>query len=160
MNLKEIKAMFKDYHARPIRKTLEKWLTDNKHPEPKIILDWVAALESGEYRQGHFQLRDKYDKYCCLGVLCEAGQLVSDTSTDIVNSIGDRVYIYEGQRSSSKLPPAYAEKLQLTLDCQFTDGYESQIDKLAVLNDYDGLNFNEIAYLIKSYPHLLFTNKG
>lgn len=31
---------------------------------------WVAALRSGEYKQGTGQLRYQ-DNYCCLGVLCD-----------------------------------------------------------------------------------------
>lgn len=29
---------------------------------------WAAALESGKYRQGMGQLRDRDNKFCCLGV--------------------------------------------------------------------------------------------
>ena len=32
---------------------------------------WVAALSSGDYKQGYEQLRTLDDKYCCLGVLAE-----------------------------------------------------------------------------------------
>ena len=35
---------------------------------------WIKALRSGEYQQGTCHLRipgEPYDKYCCLGVLCE-----------------------------------------------------------------------------------------
>ncbi len=31
---------------------------------------WVAALRSGEYKQGTGQLRNKRNEFCCLGVLC------------------------------------------------------------------------------------------
>ena len=31
---------------------------------------WVAALRSGEYQQGQFNLRTG-DKFCCLGVACD-----------------------------------------------------------------------------------------
>ncbi|MDO9068607.1 MAG: hypothetical protein Q7W05_09135 [Deltaproteobacteria bacterium] len=34
---------------------------------------WVAALRSGEYRQGkHMLLDSNTNSYCCLGVLCVA----------------------------------------------------------------------------------------
>jgi len=36
---------------------------------PEIKAKWVAALRSGDYKQGHFQLR-KNNEFCCLGVLC------------------------------------------------------------------------------------------
>lgn len=32
---------------------------------------WVAALRSGEYKQGTGCLHDTNDSYCCLGVLCD-----------------------------------------------------------------------------------------
>lgn len=42
---------------------------------PEIKARWVAALRSGEYRQGDGFLRihqaDDSDLYCCLGVLCD-----------------------------------------------------------------------------------------
>lgn len=31
---------------------------------------WIAALESGEYKQGKFNL-NKDEQFCCLGVLCD-----------------------------------------------------------------------------------------
>src|SRR5258706_12780048 len=34
------------------------------------VLEWVEALESGEFQQGNYYLRVG-DKYCCLGVVCE-----------------------------------------------------------------------------------------
>lgn len=33
--------------------------------------EWVAALRSGHYMQGHGYLRDRDGGHCCLGVLCE-----------------------------------------------------------------------------------------
>ena len=32
---------------------------------------WIAALRSGEYEQGRFQLQPELGRYCCLGVLCD-----------------------------------------------------------------------------------------
>jgi hypothetical protein len=31
---------------------------------------WVAALRSGDYKQGTYQLINDNNEYCCLGVLC------------------------------------------------------------------------------------------
>lgn len=36
----------------------------------EILERWIAALRSGEYKQGRQQLYNG-DGYCCLGVLCE-----------------------------------------------------------------------------------------
>ena len=38
--------------------------------DQKIAEKWVAALRSGEYKQGQDRLKDG-DRYCCLGVLCD-----------------------------------------------------------------------------------------
>jgi hypothetical protein len=35
-----------------------------------VMKKWVAALRSGEYKQGRYKLRSANDKFCCLGVLC------------------------------------------------------------------------------------------
>lgn len=32
---------------------------------------WVAALRSGEYKQGRTRLKNEFGEYCCLGVLTE-----------------------------------------------------------------------------------------
>ena len=37
--------------------------------DARIKALWIAALRSGEYKQGKHQLRDG-DSFCCLGVLC------------------------------------------------------------------------------------------
>jgi hypothetical protein len=37
---------------------------------PHIKSKWVAALRSGQYKQGSGRLRDKKNRFCCLGVLC------------------------------------------------------------------------------------------
>jgi hypothetical protein len=37
----------------------------------QIRNQWVAALRSGEYKQGKHLLRSTGDRYCCFGVLCE-----------------------------------------------------------------------------------------
>lgn len=34
-------------------------------------MKWTEALVSGDYKQGNQTLRDKNNKYCCLGVLCD-----------------------------------------------------------------------------------------
>lgn len=38
---------------------------------PEIKARWVAALRSGEYKQGEGELRSKTERFCCLGVLCD-----------------------------------------------------------------------------------------
>lgn len=40
-----------------------------------LIRRWVAALESGRYKQGQERLRTEGNGYCCLGVLCTISEL-------------------------------------------------------------------------------------
>lgn len=54
---------------------------------------WVAALRSGEYKQGRSYLK-RGDLYCCLGVLCEVAQLPSwDTHADMAYLDGNQAMI-------------------------------------------------------------------
>lgn len=40
--------------------------------DPEIKAKWIAALRSGEYKQGTGRLYDDLTgRFCCLGVLCE-----------------------------------------------------------------------------------------
>lgn len=36
----------------------------------EIADQWIAALRSGDYRQGQRALRNSDNEFCCLGVLC------------------------------------------------------------------------------------------
>lgn len=54
---------------------------------PEIKAKWVAALRSGEYKQGRSNLRSEDESFCCLGVLCdlysrEFGERWADPSKD------------------------------------------------------------------------------
>lgn len=41
---------------------------------PEIKAKWVAALRSGEYKQGSSSLKQQGGTMCCLGVLCDLYQ--------------------------------------------------------------------------------------
>lgn len=38
--------------------------------EPKVKAEWLAALRSGDFKQGKDYLRTGKNTFCCLGVLC------------------------------------------------------------------------------------------
>lgn len=38
---------------------------------PEIKAQWVAALRSGDYKQGRSELKSYTGYYCCLGVACD-----------------------------------------------------------------------------------------
>jgi hypothetical protein len=74
---------------------------------------WVAALRSGEYKQGRSQLRFQ-DKFCCLGVLCELAvkEEVISSATSEGNPEGD----FEYAGSSYLLPYEVSEWAGLGAD--------------------------------------------
>jgi hypothetical protein len=95
---------------------------------------WLAALRSGEYKQGRKQLATEEGKFCCLGVLCEISGLKYD--------------------KDAAFPPKAIIKWA---------GLEGQVDEendpvinwrgessLALNNDY-GKRFETIANLIEKY---------
>lgn len=53
----------------------------------EIKAKWVAALRSGEYKQGTNALRDSADRFCCLGVLCN---LHAQAHPEIASKQADR----------------------------------------------------------------------
>lgn len=68
--------------------------------DEKIKTKWVAALRSGEYKQGRGALRKKDsggDRFCCLGVLCDiyAKEKSKDTKW-ILDYYGDKEYSFGG----------------------------------------------------------------
>ena len=84
--------------------------------------EWVAALRSGDYKQGHSVLKFN-DEFCCLGVLCDlSGGEWNKTSTKI-----------DSFSESTSYPPYLIE---CASDLSFTT--------LASMND-NGKSFNEIA---------------
>lgn len=71
----------------------------------EIKTDWLAALRSGDYRQGQLLLRyrptyKQKDRYCCLGVLCE---VIGEEFTLREEELGSNIkhhYEIEGINSS------------------------------------------------------------
>lgn len=52
---------------------------DKKRMNPEVKTKWLAALRSGNYKQGRMALKrgvgDGTADYCCLGVLCDISGL-------------------------------------------------------------------------------------
>lgn len=125
---------------------------------PKIKQEWIAALRSGEYKQGQKTLSSD-GKHCCLGVLCELavkqGVLTKEFSggtTWFRSTTNDRDASYQ------LLPQAVVR--WAGLDCGATyepdcrsanvlviqENYSSR--HLTDLNDNDCYTFQKIADLI------------
>lgn len=109
---------------------------------------WVAALRSGDYKQGtgalSYATDDGTAHYCCLGVACElaveAGVITSETHTSGI------VYYADGQ--SAVLPREVADWLGLeSREGYLKDG--SAVVSLVDANDGEGLSFDGIATIIE-----------
>jgi hypothetical protein len=108
---------------------------NNKFPEP-FRSDFIAALRSGNYKQGKACLYDRdYDMYCCLGV----AERMCGTSLDKLNLTS----------MPSDLNPKDSKSPEFM---RSTSSYvHSILIELADMNDR-GSSFEEIAnYIEKNY---------
>lgn len=110
---------------------------------------WVAALRSGNYKQGRGVLKSPHNEYCCLGVACELYRQEhpnarwSDLSAFMIGSV--KAY-------QEALPIEVQEWLGLKTSLgQFSGGRT-----LAGLNDHYYASFDQIADQIESEPEGLF----
>ncbi len=113
--------------------------------DAQLKAQWIAALRSGEYRQGEGKLRDG-GNYCCLGVLC-----------DIVDpgAWEDDTFFYDGRYVGGSLPGSIAlSTLGEAGPFPNVDGIlpfedrTNSVVSLAMLND-DGMPFDRIADIIE-----------
>lgn len=101
-----------------------------KKLDPIVKQKFIEALRSGKFTQGHNSLvkisinGDK--KYCCLGVLCEISGMKE----------ADQSYEYNNYHYVSRLPPGFRNKINMSDNTQYT---------LMTFNDFDEMNFNQIA---------------
>lgn len=112
--------------------------------QKKNLTEWVAALRSGKYKQGKFNLC-KNDEYCCLGVACEIKRKLEDTPTKGYKMKRNKI------NKSSLMPDHLWFKRTFGFDaCE--ELFKGKKDKsvLSNLNDQDGLSFKRIATLIEN----------
>jgi len=102
------------------------------------IEQWIAALRSGEYKQGRMMLQ-QLDKYCCLGVACK---VIIPKDKLKFTADGKEIYgsIPDGQPS--------APKWLKEINPAFTLYYG---DSLIFLNDSKEATFTEIANLVERF---------
>ncbi len=110
---------------------------------------WVAALRSGEYKQGKGCLRDEDDCYCVLGVPCELYHRATGKLAPKL-LVKSECYLYG--TSGCRLPP----KVRDWVGLESCDGsYDTSV--LSVDSD-KGMSFPELADLIESEPPGLFVD--
>lgn len=104
-----------------------------------IAEKWVAALRSGDYKQGILNLRNHKDEFCCLGVLCEIMGVEKEFS-------GNR-YLYDGCGAGIMSSVRILTGIKSDLGYLYTPKYSSD-SCLASMND-QGKTFSEIADIIE-----------
>jgi hypothetical protein len=102
---------------------------------PRIKDLWIDALQSGHYEQGTGKLRNKWDEFCCLGVLCnihaQENPEVASKETDPRSYMGLKNYPSRDVLIWSELP-------------------FPSIDDLIIMNDIKQMGFPEIAAYISA----------
>ena len=119
---------------------------------------WIAALRSGEYKQGKGSLHlvnPSGETYCCLGVLCDlawkAG-IVERTflEGDEAGMVGAYKYGVGEDAYTGVLPSDVMGWSGVEFeDGQYGDGCSDNFGRLTNLNDVLDYNFNQIADVIE-----------
>lgn len=116
---------------------------------------WVAALRSGEYKQG-FGVLKHYEKHCCLGVACvlfvkeNPESLRVETTEGGYTMFGDRAY-------TTTLPPEVQQWLSLATPTGDFVSDNPDGTSLMGLNDTSA-TFDDIANVIATEPEGLFSD--
>jgi hypothetical protein len=123
----------------------------------EFVLEWIEALESGEYRQGRGSLRTYDDKYCCLGVACDllvqkdvlpewelhpAGDVY--ISDGMAASLSDEACEYIGFEDYGGIPSSFG-----VLPKPVKVSYTRTVYDLVQANDTFELSFKEIARILR-----------
>ena len=113
--------------------------------DQEIKKQWLAALKSGQYRQGKYSLQTSSQEFCCLGVLCDLAVKAKIIPEPLLPGPEGVGYQYGLDGRSGFLPTEVYRWAGL-------DGPYPRIadTDLSVLND-NGTSFNEIAALIERY---------
>lgn len=110
---------------------------ENKLP-PDFKAKWVAALRSGEYKQGRGQLRNHNNEYCCLGVAC----IVTGYEVELIK---DKCYVPKDfELIPMKLRGASYDSSLVKLLANMNDGQDPQSGR-----DVKISTFSEIADYIE-----------
>lgn len=114
---------------------------------------WVKALRSGEYRQTTSVLRNEWNEFCCLGVLCD---LAVEDGQD-VDFVGiDSDGCWEGHyNNQTELPDtvvmSWAELNGFKIEVTNSSGLIHEQYNLYDLNDSGEFTFDQIADLIEYF---------
>jgi hypothetical protein len=121
---------------------------------------WVAALRSGEYKQGKGVLHRKVggeDQFCCLGVLCDLAVKAGVTTVDASDDY-NLIYGPEDDRNTAYPPADVVEWAGLKsanpyVPFEHEEWPDQKTAPLTALNDSGPLaqTFNDIADVIEEH---------
>lgn len=124
---------------------------------PEIKAQWLAALRSGEYRQGKHVLHNVDENtYCCLGVLCDlavkAAATVADETVYNGTITGEATKFGQPDENAcadgvTVLPYAVMEWAGISSENPWTS--EAGESELAQLNDDYDYKFPQLADVIE-----------
>lgn len=119
--------------------------------KPEIKARWLAALRSGDYKQGRNYLRSR-GTHCCLGVLCELA--VQDGIAYWQPGVPDT--LYTGKNYRSAIPQCEIQKwARASDDCQDWEltgpSIPLYVGQLTILNDTEQRSFASIADEIEKH---------
>lgn len=128
--------------------------------QKSAFVEWVKALESGEYKQGRGCLYDNVsDTYCCLGVLTDVVKHQFDIKKEnYFKEYGDGIAV---RNHRFLLPFKISNFMGSMSDLGQFPEMPDDIESLACLNDseYDPKTFKEIAAVIRDIYKKRFGEK-
>lgn len=122
-------------------------------PNVERIRLWVDALRSGRYAQGSCALKyratlTKGDRYCCLGVACEASGLGVWVDPTLPDETSMSYVVPGGDREIGQLPFDVAQWYGIDANPPLRLGADANL-RATTLNDTMGKSFPEIADAIE-----------
>jgi hypothetical protein len=115
------------------------------------LLELVAALRSGRYKQTKFALRNSRG-HCCLGVACEISGLGEFTCLRTFHEVADHIFKTLSEQATGVLPIDIADYYGLTVEGHFTNAVvvdHTTYPSLVAMNDA-GIPFSTIADVIEA----------
>jgi hypothetical protein len=101
-------------------------------------LKWIVTLESGNYKQGKYVLRNINNECCCLGVWCD----IYAPDQWGVTLEGSKYYHTPIRNTSYPVAEDYTKYLGLK---------QIDMDILATFNDDRNMSFKEIAKVLREW---------
>lgn len=115
----------------------------------EVKAKWIAALRSGEYRQGRSKLHIEHpNSFCCLGVLCELAIKENVIPAGKINYTGDGVTAYGKNEHTATLPAEVGTWAGIDSHGTYYDPAIDRERHLTGVND-NGTSFADIASIIE-----------